>query len=282
MDKTVAKAFLLMEELARNGEPQGVTELAQRLGLGKSNVHRLLQTLLALKYVRKTSGGYTATLRMWEFGHSIVSNIALRDVARPYMRKLSDLTNEAVHLSEYQDGEVIYLDKIESKEPVRAYTQLGGRAPANCTATGKIILAHLDPNEVREVFEQVVAITANTITNVERFLEEAAINRQRRYALNRGEWRADIIGLASPVADKTGTVVAAIGISAPASRLSITDIEKYVPDLVQTGRDVSQELGCSAADWDRLAEDVVSGQSRSGAGFGPVVQQEYIKERVAE
>lgn len=254
MDKTVAKAFLLLEALAKTDAPLGVTELAQRLNLGKSNVHRLLQTLLSLKYVKKADGaGYTATLRMWEFGHCIVSNIALRDVAHPYMRQLSDLTNEAVHLSEYQDGEVIYLDKIESKEPVRAYTQLGGRAPANCTATGKIMMAHLAPQDVREIFRKVSQITPNTITDVEQFLEESATSRQRRYALNRGEWRADINGLASPVADKSGRVVAAIGISAPASRMDGNDIEKYATNLVKTGREVSLQLGCSLDNWERLA-----------------------------
>ncbi len=256
MDTTVVKAFALLEMLAMSEEPLGVTDLAQRLDLGKSNVHRLLQTLLTLKYVRKTDGtSYTATLRMWEFGSSVVSNIALRDVARPYMRQLSDLTKEAVHLSEYQDGEVIYLDKIESKEPVRAYTQLGGRAPANCTATGKIIMAHLAAEDIREIFHTVVRITPNTITDVEQFLDESALSRKRRYAFNKGEWRADIIGLASPVADKSGTVIAAIGISAPASRLDPAKIEKYAPNLVEIGREVSLQLGCSPDDWERLARD---------------------------
>ncbi|WP_108482576.1 IclR family transcriptional regulator [Oceaniglobus ichthyenteri] len=257
MDTTVAKAFSLLEELAKSDAPLGVTELAQRLGLGKSNVHRLLQTLVALKYVQKTDGSaYVATLRMWEFGTKVVSNIVVRDVARPYMRQLSELTKETVHLSECQGGDVIYLEKIESKEPVRAYTQLGGRARANCTATGKILMAHLPPDDVHEIFRSVTQCTPNTIMDVDRFLQEAAINRKRRYALNNGEWRADINGLASPVADRSGAVVAAIGISAPASRLSTAEMEKYAPDVIETGRQVSLQLGCSPEDWGALAQNV--------------------------
>jgi len=255
MDTTVAKALSLLEELAGSDTPLGVTELAQRLGLGKSNVHRLLQTLVELNYAKKAEGpNYVATLRMWEFGCSIVSHLALRDVARPFMRQLSDLTKETVHLSEYQRGEVLYLEKIESKEPVRAYTQLGGRAPANCTATGKILMAYLERQEIEEILSDVTQYSPTTITDLEKFLTETSSSRARRYALNNGEWRADINGLASPVADATGTVIAAIGISAPASRLTSSEIEKYAPSVIETSRAISQQLGCSRNDWEQLAE----------------------------
>ncbi|MEB8385626.1 IclR family transcriptional regulator [Rhodobacteraceae bacterium KMM 6894] len=255
MDTTVAKAFSVLEVLARSDVPLGVTDLAQRLELGKSNVHRLLQTLLALGYAKKTDGtGYVATLRMWELGCNIVSNLALRDVARPYMRQLSNLTNEAVHLSELQGSDVIYIDKIESKEPVRAYTQLGGRAAANCAATGKIILAYLPADDVREIFRNVIQVTPNTIMDVVQFFDQSAISRKRRYALNGGEWRADVNGLASPIANQNGKVFAGIGISAPASRLDVAEIEKYAPHLIEAGRKISLELGCSKKNWDQLTE----------------------------
>jgi len=253
MDSTVVKAFSLLEILAQSDQPLGVTDLAGRLGLGKSNVHRLLQTLIALDYVQKTDGaGYIATLRMWEFGSRIVSRIVLRDVAQPTMRRLSTLTKEAVHLSQYEHGEVIYLDKIESKEPVRAYTQLGGRAPAYCTATGKIMMAYLPETEIRQVYDSVEKCTPNTVTDVETFLAQCSEARLRRYALNTGEWRSDVIGLASPIADRSGVVVSAIGISAPASRLRAGEIERYAPELVAAGRDISLQLGCTADLWDRL------------------------------
>ena len=253
MDSTVVKAFSLLEVLAESEEPLGVTELADRLSFGKSNVHRLLQTLIALNYVRKTDGaGYMATLRMWEFGSRIVSRVVLRDIARPTMRHLSSLTKEAVHLSQYDAGEVIYLDKIESKEPVRAYTQLGGRAPAYCTATGKILMAYIPEAEVRQVYEGVQASTRNTVTDVEVFLQQCATARDRRYALNTGEWREDVIGLAAPIADASGAVVSAIGISAPASRLGPDAIERFAPELVEAGREVSRRLGCSVGQWQQL------------------------------
>lgn len=245
MDKTVFKAIALLEELARSDRPLGVSELSERLGLGKSNVHRLLQTLISLKYARQTpQSSYEASLRMWEMGYRIFSNLSFRDIAKPFMRQLSDLTNETVHLSERDEFEVVYVDKIESKEPVRAYTQLGGRAPAYCTATGKIQMAYLSEVEIHRCFEKVNGFTPNTVIDVEVFCREAAENRARGYALNRGEWRADIVGLAAPIVVSTGEVVAAIGLSAPASRITSSEIERYAQPVTTCANAISQELGC--------------------------------------
>jgi DNA-binding IclR family transcriptional regulator len=245
MDKTVAKAFALLEELAQSDRPLGVSELSERLGLGKSNVHRLLQTLISLKYARQTpDSSYVASLRMWEMGHQIFSNFSFRDIVKPYMRRLAELTNETVHLSEMDGFEVVYVDKIESKEPVRTYTQLGGRAPAYCVATGKIQMAYLPEEDIRRCYETVNQFTPHTITDVEAFCRQAAENRERGYAVNRGEWRSDVIGLAAPIADSSGDVVAAIGLSAPASRVDVKKMERYAETVTGFARDISQELGC--------------------------------------
>ncbi len=245
MDKTVAKAFALLEELAHSDRALGVSELSESLGLGKSNVHRLLQTLISLKYARQTPDSmYEASLRIWEIGHQIFSNLSFRDVAKPFMRRLSDLTNETVHLSEMDGFEVVYVEKIESKEPVRAYTRLGARAPAYCTATGKIQMAYLPDEKIRRCFETINQFTPHTIMDADTFCREAAENRARGYALNRGEWRSDIVGLAAPIADSSGEVVAAIGVSAPASRLYATQIERYAINVTECAREISQDLGC--------------------------------------
>lgn len=245
MDKTVVKAFALLEELAQSDHPLGISELSESLGLGKSNVHRILQTLISLKYARQTPDStYEASLRMWEMGHQIFSNFSFRDIAKPYMQQLSDQTNETVHLSERDGFEVVYIEKIESREPVRAYTQLGGRAPAYCTATGKIQMAFLPEKDIRHCFETAHQFTPHTITDADAFCREAAENRARGYAVNRGEWRADIVGVAAPIADSSGEVVAAIGVSAPSSRVDAEEMERYAKTVTGYARDISRELGC--------------------------------------
>lgn len=253
MDKSVVKAFKLLELLSRNDKPMGVTDLANASALGKSNVHRLLQTLQSLDYVQKTSdNAYEATLRMWEIGSHVFSRLNLRDLSRPFMSLLSDMTKETVHLSELHGYEVLYIDKIESKEPVRAYTQLGGRAPAYCTATGKVMLAYLSEDEISDCYESVQQFTPKTIVNLDRFIIEATKIKERKYAVNRGEWRADVLGLAAPIVADSGQVVGALGLSAPASRVDIDEMETLAPRLVEFAEKVSTLMGCSEQQWSSL------------------------------
>lgn len=249
MDKTVVKAFLLLEVLAKSDLGMGVTELANAADIGKSNVHRLLQTLRELGYVTNEQGVYRTTLRMWELGSYAHQRCDLRSSARGRMEQLSSLTAETVHLSELDGFEVLYVDKIDSREPVRAYTQLGGRAPAYCTATGKVILAYQQPAVISRCYQDVRRFTNNTIVELDRFNEEAERIRSEKAAVNRGEWREDIMGVASPIAGADGRVFAAIGISGPASRLRSTDLKVVKEQLVQHAEAISRALGCSLAAW---------------------------------
>lgn len=253
MDKAVIKAFSLLEILARSDRPLGVTALAETADLGKSNVHRLLQTLVELKYVYPSGRGeYEATLRLWEFGSFAFSRLTIRDVARPLMEALSRVTRETVHLSELHQDEVLYIDKIESSEPVRAYTQLGGRAPAYCTATGKAMLAFRTQEERQQCIDGAHGFTPKTITSAERFEDEARQIRNRRFAINRGEWRSDIFGLAAPIVDSTGKATASIGISGPASRLDLREMEAMAPRIMNYAEQISRAMGCSEAQWSML------------------------------
>lgn len=254
MDKSIVKAFTLLELLANSDTPLGVTALADEADLGKSNVHRILQTLLGLGYVEQGENAqYQPSLKAWEMGCMIMSRVSLRDVARGSMQVLAELTKEAVHLSELHDGEVLYIDKIESSEPVRAYTQLGGRAPAYCTATGKAMLAFAADADIASALASASEHTPKTIASLDRFEIEAEHIRANRYSLNRGEWRSDIIGLGAPIADQSGNVVAAIGLSAPASRVELSELETLAGRLIEYAESVSLSLGCSARQWAELA-----------------------------
>lgn len=258
MEKSVVKAFKLLELLSKSDQPVGVTELSKMSSLGKSNVHRLLQTLQSLNYVRKTDdNAYEATLRNWEMGSYVFSRMDLKDVVRPYMLQLFKMTNESIHLSELVGYEVLYIDKIESQEPVRAYTQLGGRAPAYCTATGKVMLAYLSSEQIAECYQNVQKYTPKTICNIERFRIEALKIREQRYAINCGEWRVDVHGIAAPIAGKTGTVIGALGLSAPANRLHVSEMETLTPQLIKNVEKISRSLGCSEDDWAMLGANAL-------------------------
>ena len=143
MNNTLIKGLRLLELLAARDGAIGVGELAKELDLGPSNVHRLLQALVDLGYAVNEGGrgSYRASLKIWELGAHALHKLSFREAVAPSMRWLLAESNETVHLSVLSGDEVVYIDKLDSPEPVRAYSVIGGRAPAYCVATGKVLLA---------------------------------------------------------------------------------------------------------------------------------------------
>jgi IclR family transcriptional regulator, KDG regulon repressor len=214
MEQTVQKALNLLEALVRSGQPRRLTELARQLGLTKPNVYRLLSTLSALGYVKKDpeTSLYSPTLKMWEMGSLLVRDTDLVAVANPRLRRLAEETHESVQLTVFDAGFIVYVDKVDSGQPLKAITTIGSRLPASVTSTGKAMLAWLPSEALDMAFQHVKRYTPSTLTrrkDIERDLQET---RERGYAINRGEFRPGVCGIGVPVRDRTATVVAAIGV----------------------------------------------------------------------
>jgi DNA-binding IclR family transcriptional regulator len=159
------------------------------------------------------------------------------------MRTLVDLTQETVHLSILDGGSVVYVDKIESAQPVRAYSVLGGHAPAYCVATGKILLAHQSQEFLMRHLTNLEAYTAATITDLPMLKAELARAAANGYAMNRGEWRESVGGVAAPIFDAFGAPAAAIGISGPLERLSAKRMKELAPAVQEAALNISRAMG---------------------------------------
>lgn len=245
MDKVFLKGLTVLETLAASEAPRGITDLANDLNLTKSNVHRLLQALVHRGYAEKdeSSGRYQCTMRLWQLGSSLASRIEVRPVARPYMAKLVKQTQEAAHLSILDGTRILYIDKIDSPQPIGAHSTVGGHAPPHCVATGKAMLACLSDSEVRQRLASLPKFTSRTITDMGELLRELEKVRQQRYAINRGEWRETVCGTASPIFDASGQACAAIGISGPATRLTLGRLNELASFVVKAANSVSLALG---------------------------------------
>lgn len=244
-DKAFIKGLSLLSALAESSEPRGLTSLAEQLDLTKSNTHRLLTTLADQGFVVQDGekGLYRPTLKLWEMGAAIVARIDVIQIAKPIMARLAASSGETVHLAQISGDEVIYLDKIEGTQAIRAYTQIGGRAPALCVATGKAIMSWQDEYHIRKAAQNIPAATPNTITDPEAILAELALARQNGVAFNKGEWRHDVAGAASAIRDHSGRVIAAIGISGPKMRLLSECLDNHATEVQNAALDVSRCLG---------------------------------------
>jgi DNA-binding IclR family transcriptional regulator len=200
--------------------------------------------LQAQGYVRQVgvNGAYALTSKLWELGALVMSRLELSRVAQEPMAALASKTSESVHLSILDGHEVIYIHKIESLHAVRAYSRIGGRAPAWCVATGKALLAHA-PALVDPLLPRLFAFTPATLVEPEALRRDLERARAQGFAINRGEWRADVCGVAAPVRDSSSKVVAAIGISGPSVRLKPAQLKSYAPDVVQAADAISGALG---------------------------------------
>lgn len=245
MDTTVAKALSLLEALAASDKPLGVTELATKFDLTKSNVHRLLQTLAARGYVEAANHRYTVTTKLWELGTLVVSRLDVARVATPIMQNLVAQVDETAHLSvlDMQACEVVSIHNVESTQPVRAYSRIGQRTPAHCVATGKALLAAQPPDALASLPKELAKFTRHTLHRRTDLLAALEKIRHDGYSTNVGEWREQVGGMAVVIRDHTARPVAALGLTVPVERLQPKVVKRYVPLLIAAAGEVSRRLG---------------------------------------
>lgn len=247
MVKSVSRALDIIEIISAHKGGLGVSEIARHIDINKSSVYRILATMVKYGYVEQDpdTGRYKLGYKFLEISTKLLDSIDLRTEARPYLQELEEYTNEVIHLVVYDQGEVVYIEKLEGNETLRMHSKVGKRAPMHCTAVGKSILAYLPENEAREIIDRkgLSAHTEYTITNKETFFQELATVKQRGYALDLQENEYGITCLGVPIFDHTGAAVSAISISGPTLRMTEERIEELKDKILEVGKKISARLG---------------------------------------
>lgn len=248
MEKTVAKAFKLLELLAAHERPRRVTELSRELELVKSNIHRLLRTLIELGYVRQTEHGlYQSTIRLWELGSRVAWRVPVQRAAGDHLKRLAAASAEETQLAILDGIDVVYIHAIDAVHPVRVSPALGRRAPVHCNAVGKAMLAYQPEAIIRLAAKRLVPFTPRTITTSERLRAELAEIRRRGFAMNLGEWRAGTHGIAAPIANPDGTVGAAVSVIGPVERMPANKLRSLAPMVVKAAKAIALSLAYATA-----------------------------------
>ena len=244
---TLAKALDTLEALAEVDSDISLAKLAKRLGFSSPTLFRILSTLCARGYVQKDmqTGQYRLTLKAWEVGMAAVRQLAVREVARPWIERLVEELRETVHLAVLQGLEVVFIDKLDSPQPVKVDTAIGRRAPAYCTATGKAILAFESHKTWEELFShKLERLTEKTLYYRTQLEREFTLIRQNGYAMNLDEWRDGVCAVGVPIWNYTGNVVAALSVTAPTGRFSEERVQQaFIPALIIARQAISEELG---------------------------------------
>jgi len=240
MAATLVKGLEVLEALS-GLEDSNLRDLARQLTVPEPTLFRILATLAACGYVRKTADSrYRLTLKAWEIGARVVGRMPLRDVARPFLERLAAQTAETVHLSAREGDGIVIVDKVDSPQPVRVDTYVGQRTPLHCSATGKAFLAFQTNGEGDIALARHTAATITSRAALDRELDEV---RRTGWARNREEWRPGVCAAAVPIRDARQSVVAVLSLTVPTARFSAEVLRrKLVPPLKATGLALSAEL----------------------------------------
>ncbi len=243
---SVATAIRLLKAFSEDEVEIGISAMARRLGVAKSTVHRLAVTLVSegLLEQDRENGKYQLGIALFRLGALVRRRMNVSNEARPYLFDLREKTGETVHLALLDGHEIMYVYNLESPHAIRMRSDIGVRKPAHCTAEGQAILAFQPP----EVVDAIVAAglaprTANTITSPEKFLKALALVRQRGWAIEDEESETGMVGIAAPIRNDAGDVVAAVGIAGPVMRLGRKTVAAFGPHVIATADQISVRLG---------------------------------------
>jgi DNA-binding IclR family transcriptional regulator len=241
------RALGVLEVLWKEGPEMTLAEITKRLRLNKSTARRLVLVLEQHRFIEKSpqNGKYRLGLKLFEMGSSAVAHLDIRERARPYLERLVFETGETAHLCILDEGEVLYLEKMEPSRTVRMPSSVGRRNPAHCTAVGKALLAFLSESDLDNLIKRhgLRAYTRNTITTLAQLKRELQLVRDRGYALDNEEIEEGLECIGAPVRDYSGKVVASISIAGPAFRMTEDQIPVLARSVVKTANDLSAELG---------------------------------------
>jgi IclR family transcriptional regulator, acetate operon repressor len=217
------------------------TELARRLGLPKSTVHRIVASLVAEGLLERDAARVRLGLRLFEMGQRVPRQRVLRDAARPYLQDLREATGQTVHLAILAGSQVVYVDILTSPASPPLPSRVGGRLPAHATGVGKAMLAYSPAETVRTVLEGVLPRVSSHSTVAPGVLAaELARIREDGVAYDREESGPGVVCAASPVLGPAGEVLGALSVSGWSTRVRL---EQVSPAVKTAALSLSRALG---------------------------------------
>lgn len=248
---SVARALDILDCLATHRGEVGVTEISHELGVHKSTVSRMLATMESRGYVSRNgaSGKYCLGMRLVELASYRLEQIDLRTQARPFLEELVRATGETAHLAVFDQGKVVYVDKVDTPQTLMMRSKIGYRVFAHCTALGKAILAALPDELVEQVINEkgLPRFTPNTIVDPLALKEHLRRVRVQGYAIDDEEHEEGIRCAAAAILDHAGRVVGALSVSGPTLRISRQEVETIGNLVRDNARRLSVSLGYHGA-----------------------------------
>ena len=241
--KSVIKGLKILEFIADSASPPTPVQITKALGMNRTTVYHLIQTLESEGYVTKEqqSNAYLLGLKILPLGGKALDSNKLRIESLPYLQGLNRKLEERVNLGILFESEVIFLAGIEKPSLPLMYSHFGKKAPAHCCSIGKIILAHLPEQEAERVINQkpLTRLTENTITDLSLFKRHLSEIKSQGYAVDNAEHISGEYCIATLIKGEEGRGIGAVSASAH----DLEKIKQHLDDLFETAEIISHLMG---------------------------------------
>ena len=244
--RAIAKACTLLDLLTEAKRPLSLGELTQSSGWAKSTVYGLLSSMRSCGLVEQEpdSGRYTLGVRLFEYGSAVSSTRNIITRAKEPMERLVKATGESASLSMLDRGEALVLLHAEPDSASHIVSETGAHLPAFCTAQGKVLLSALSDAAVRRIFEaQFQQFTPHSVSSADAFLAELETVRKTGFAIENGEFKIGVRGVAAPIKDHTGAIRYCVGLIGMFRRVDSDEFRAATAEVIKTAAALSEALG---------------------------------------
>jgi IclR family pca regulon transcriptional regulator len=239
---SLARGLAVVQAFSDSRKPQTIAQISQKTGIPRAAVRRCLYTLQQLGYVDAELNNFSLRPKILTLGYSYLSSTPLTVSSQPYLNAISAQLGESCSLAVLDDGEVLYVARSAASRVMSVALNTGSRLPAYCTSLGRVMLAHLTPQELDAYFARarLKPMTDKTVTNQKRLREILAGVRQDGYAINDEELELGLRSIAVPVRGASGQVLAALNVGAQAGRVSADRMrQEFLPVLQRGAQDLA-------------------------------------------
>ena len=259
---SLQRGLRMLQLLGQSDRGLPASQIAKLSTLPVSTVHRFLVNLESGGFLmRDNAGNYHLGLACVSLGQAAREHMDIRTVSLPHLQLLNHRTRETVHLTVRDGLSAVYIEKLDSPQPLRIHSRIGASVPLHCSAVGKVLLAYMSESDRETSLTQMELrrFTENTVGSIQELQTELAKVRKNGYGCDLEEHEPHVRCIAAPVWDHNGTVNASLSVTGPAVRMSIARLREIAPFVRRAGLEISKALGYNA----EIARTVPTGSAPS-------------------
>jgi IclR family transcriptional regulator, pca regulon regulatory protein len=243
--QSFARGLEVIRSFSASAPRQTLTDVAGRTGLTRAGARRILLTLQTLGYVESDGKLFALTPRILDLGFAYLSSMPIWNVAEPVMEALVEQVKESCSAGVLEGTDIMYVLRVSTRKIMRNSLGVGSRLPAYCTSLGRMLLAGLPDEEVRQLLQAstLEARTRHTLTDVDALLAKVQQARRQGWCLVNQELEEGLVSIAAPIVNRAGRTIAALNISGQVNRTPPRQMqETMLPALREAAGEVSLRL----------------------------------------